>query len=220
VLSGTPSAEGMAYFDLYIGEQMCTYGIYIRTTVGAIASLNCGLGYTNNEFIVGRLNLGNTLTIPYSGGNGGNYSSQVINSTEVTGLTATLPAGTLNIGDGVLVFTLSGTTTNAGYALFNLDVASKICIYPLKINSSTLSTNTPTIHELEVYKHENIIYFKNNYLDLNYQIVDINGKKLSNGSLKKTETSLDIKDLELPKGIIFIIVDTKEGSKTYKLSSY
>lgn len=50
------------------------------------------------------------MTVTYSGGNGADYSSQApINSTGVTGLTATLSGGTLSNGSGTFTYVVSGT---------------------------------------------------------------------------------------------------------------
>jgi hypothetical protein len=50
------------------------------------------------------------LKIPYTGGNGGTFAAGTsISSTGVTGLSATLQAGTLNYGSGELIYDVSGT---------------------------------------------------------------------------------------------------------------
>ena len=51
-----------------------------------------------------------TLTVPYIGGNGGSYGpGSPIASTGVTGLNATLQAGSLAYGNGYLTYTITGT---------------------------------------------------------------------------------------------------------------
>jgi uncharacterized protein (TIGR02145 family) len=66
-------------------------------------------------------------SITYTGGNGGVYAAQTIASSGVTGLTATLVAGTLNSGNGTLTLTISGTPTSAGVASFTLVMGNKTC---------------------------------------------------------------------------------------------
>ena len=66
-------------------------------------------------------------SITYTGGNGGVYAAQTIASSGVTGLTATLAAGTLNSGNGTLTLTITGTPTSAGVASFTLVIGNKTC---------------------------------------------------------------------------------------------
>jgi uncharacterized protein (TIGR02145 family) len=67
-------------------------------------------------------------SITYTGGNGGVYAAKTIASTGVTGLTASLVAGTLNSGNGTLTFSISGTPTSDGIASFNIAIGNKTCI--------------------------------------------------------------------------------------------
>ncbi len=66
--------------------------------------------------------------ISYTGGNGGIYAAQTITSTGVTGITATLSAGTLNSGNGTLTLNLTGTPTSVGIASFLIVLGNKTCI--------------------------------------------------------------------------------------------
>ena len=70
---------------------------------------------------------GMSSTITYNGGNGGVFATQTIASTGVTGLTATLAAGTLNNGNGTFTLTISGTPTSSGVASFNIVFGDKSC---------------------------------------------------------------------------------------------
>jgi uncharacterized protein (TIGR02145 family) len=84
-------------------------------------------------------------TISYSGGNGGIYPSQSISSNGVTGLTATLAAGTLSNGNGTLSFSITGTPTSSGIASFSINFAGKTC------NLSRTVLATPTYAANSVY---------------------------------------------------------------------
>ncbi|MDR2954449.1 MAG: hypothetical protein LBV43_05160, partial [Prevotella sp.] len=78
------------------------------------------------------------LIVPYSGGNGGYYSSgNPIESTGVTGLTATLQPGNLAYGNGELVYTLSGTPSASSpeLATFDIDFAGFSCTSSVGANS-------------------------------------------------------------------------------------
>ena len=70
------------------------------------------------------------MEIPYIGGNGASYpAGSPITSTGNTGLTATLQAGVLQQGNGVLRYTLSGTPLldSPTTAYFNIDVLGNTC---------------------------------------------------------------------------------------------
>ena len=61
-----------------------------------------------------------TATVAYTGGNGVSYAAgSAISSTGVTGLTATLSAGTLASGAGSLTYTITGTPASSGTAAFH-----------------------------------------------------------------------------------------------------
>lgn len=70
------------------------------------------------------------MEVPYIGGNGASYPvGTPIASTGNTGLTATLQAGVLEQGNGVLRYTLSGTPLldSPAAAYFNIDVLGNSC---------------------------------------------------------------------------------------------
>ncbi|PXV62835.1 hypothetical protein CLV62_11751 [Dysgonomonas alginatilytica] len=70
------------------------------------------------------------MEIPYVGGNGASYpAGTAIASTGNTGLTATLQAGILQQGNGVLRYTLSGTPLldSPATAYFNINVLGNTC---------------------------------------------------------------------------------------------
>jgi prepilin-type N-terminal cleavage/methylation domain-containing protein len=62
-----------------------------------------------------------TVAIPYTGGLGQSYNNFIISSTGVTGLTATLSSGNLQVGSGNLIFNITGTTNSLGVANFSID---------------------------------------------------------------------------------------------------
>jgi uncharacterized protein (TIGR02145 family) len=68
-----------------------------------------------------------TSSISYIGGNEGYYNTQIINSTGVTGLVATLKEGTLNSGNGSFAMQISGTPNVAGIANFLITIGGKNC---------------------------------------------------------------------------------------------
>ena len=71
---------------------------------GSIATLNC-TGSTNNGTLTsGQAASSVNSVIAYTGGNGGAHSGQVVTSTGVTGVTATLAPGTFASGAGTLTY--------------------------------------------------------------------------------------------------------------------
>jgi len=78
------------------------------------------------------------ISIPYTAGEVGyNYASQTINSTGMTGLTATLTSGTLS-ASGTLEYEVTGTPSGGGTANFNLSNISNIGV---GCNNSNIAVN-------------------------------------------------------------------------------
>ncbi|MFN5459752.1 MAG: hypothetical protein ACK5AY_07575, partial [Bacteroidota bacterium] len=67
----------------------------IKETVGTVGAINCGGATTTGNLYANSTASGVTVTVPYTGGNGGYYASQSVASTGVTGLTASLTQGLL-----------------------------------------------------------------------------------------------------------------------------
>ena len=112
-----------------------------ESTQGSIQTIDCG-GAKINGTLYAKMNAtGVTAQISYTGGNGGFYTEQSVSSTGVTGLTATLAAGTFVTGSGNLTFTISGTPSASGTAEFAINIGGKNCtiactITDVKVGSS------------------------------------------------------------------------------------
>ena len=75
-----------------------------------------------------------TATVAYVGGNGATYAAgTAIASTGVTGLTATLQAGTLQNGAGNIIFSVSGTPSATGTASFPISFGGQSCSINLQV---------------------------------------------------------------------------------------
>ncbi|MGG7437250.1 hypothetical protein ACQ7CU_04135 [Chryseobacterium arthrosphaerae] len=73
-----------------------------------------------------------TLTIPYTGGNGGTYPSQ---SFTQNGLTFTLTAGNFSMGNGNVVYNINGTPVTSGTTSVNITAGGQSCNgLPLPVN--------------------------------------------------------------------------------------
>jgi uncharacterized protein (TIGR02145 family) len=107
----------------------------IKDTPATLGALDCGNAITTGTLIAGQAASGVSTSVPYTGGNGGSYSAQSISSTGVTGLTATLAAGSVNTGSGSLVYTVTGTPATAGTASFAITVGGQSCTFTVTVSS-------------------------------------------------------------------------------------
>lgn len=126
-ISGTPSGVGNAVFSLAFGGQVCSTATVTSTAAPSVATLTC-TATQSGTLTVGQAASGVTFTVPYTGGNGAAYNAGAgIASTGVTGLTATLVAGTLSNGSGTLTYNVTGTPSGSGLATFNLTFGGANC---------------------------------------------------------------------------------------------
>jgi hypothetical protein len=127
-ITGTPSSAGTANFAITIGGKSCTFSRTVNAPAGTVGNLNCGgtvlNGTLKNNTVVAP---GVTLSIPYTGGNGGSYANQSIPSTGVPGLVATLVANNFNVGSGTLVYNITGTPLGEGTAYFDINIGGRSC---------------------------------------------------------------------------------------------
>ncbi len=123
---------------------MCD-GVAVWTTggqcPGKIASLDCGNVILNGNVYSG-VPVSASCIVPYTGGNGGTYTSKSLSSSGVTGLTATLAQGTFASGSGNISFSLSGTPSSSGQANFTLNIGGKNCTMTIAVNASPYSSGT------------------------------------------------------------------------------
>lgn len=98
-----------------------------------ITALTCGSA-TFSAAATATVAYTGTATVPYTGGNGVAYSAgSAVASTGVTGLTATLAAGTLVSGAGNVAFAITGTPSAAGTASFAVSVGGQSCTVMLTV---------------------------------------------------------------------------------------
>ena len=155
-IAGTPSGVGTASFAISIGGQTCTITRAVNP-LGSILGLNCGAATNNGDLTVGTaVAIASNVTsiIPYTGGNGSAHVGQIITSTGVTGLTATLAAGNFANGNGTLTYTIQGIPSAVGNADFALNIGGQTCKLTRVVNqrSGSISqlncgsaTNTGTL---------------------------------------------------------------------------
>jgi uncharacterized protein (TIGR02145 family) len=101
--------------------------------IGTIGAINCSSVTNVGTLIQGTAASGVSSSVSYTGGNGGSHSGQIVTSTGVTGLTATLAAGTFANGNGTLEYTISGTPISSGTASFAINIGGQTCTLSISV---------------------------------------------------------------------------------------
>ncbi|WP_375447093.1 DUF3500 domain-containing protein [uncultured Fibrella sp.] len=119
-------------------------GTTVTPDSATVSALSCGSATFSTAAVGGTAYTG-TGTVPYTGGNGGTYATgSAITSTGVTGLTASLQAGSLGSGAGNLTFAISGTPSGAGTATFALSFGGQSCSLALPVGAPGSGTVVTT----------------------------------------------------------------------------
>jgi hypothetical protein len=140
VITGTPNIAGTASFSIELGGQSCTLALPVVQSKASVSTLTGTITPTTGTS--GTAYTG-TITLDYTGGNGGSYEASTASSTGVEGLTATLVAGTLANGTGKLTYTVSGTPTSAGTATFNISFGGQTFTVTVSVVAGTSGTTNP-----------------------------------------------------------------------------
>jgi glycosidase len=127
-------------------------------TAADISSLNCSGSTISGSATVGIAYSG-TVTMPYLGGNGLAYNAgSALTSSGVTGLTATLQAGTLASGSGSFTFSVTGTPSATGLATFSLAFGSRSCSVSIPVNEDPNFTQYGTPFTAVPNRQDAVIY--------------------------------------------------------------
>jgi uncharacterized protein (TIGR02145 family) len=113
---------------------------------GSINTLNCNTSTPTGTLTEGEAASGVSSSVPYSGGNGGAHAGQIVTSTGVSGLTATLTAGSFADGAGNLLYTISGTPASSGIASFALNIGGQTCTLTGLVNAAGPAYPAGTVH--------------------------------------------------------------------------
>ena len=123
-ISGIPSNIGTATFTITINEVVCSFKVEV--TDGNAFALKCGEAQFFGQTSIGAPSTG-LLRIPYTNGDGSSYpGGQYFFSSGVTGLKAISNSAVLDNNDP-LDFTVSGTASNQGYAIFDINILNSTC---------------------------------------------------------------------------------------------
>jgi uncharacterized protein (TIGR02145 family) len=126
----------------------------------SILGLTCASAVHNGILTESITASGVNSVISYTGGNGSAHNGQTVNSTGITGLTATLNPGSFATGNGTLSYAITGTPSAAGIANFAISIGGQSCtltrtvasMWPtgtVHCNSSTqiISVTNPTTNK-------------------------------------------------------------------------
>jgi hypothetical protein len=155
-ITGTPNSAGTAYFAINIGGQSCTFKREVTAPAGTITNLDCN-GRTINGTLKNNTTVSNvTFSVPYTGGNGGAYTTQSIPSTGVPGLTAKLTANNFNVGAGFLTYTIEGKPLGEGTASFNINIGGRNCTVNVTVNELIAADVICPAGSNDVYPYPNV----------------------------------------------------------------
>jgi hypothetical protein len=115
------------------------------TSSGLVSALNCNLASSLGSLVFNTPASGVVISVPYSGGNGGPYNAQLINSVGVSGLSASVSAGNFSLGTGTLNYTISGIPTTIGTGSFSFNLGGQTCTYTFNVTDN----NVASLGELE-----------------------------------------------------------------------
>lgn len=132
-ISGSPACDGTAVFLIEIGGQTCTLVREVESSEGIITDIHCENYSVNGSIVIDTDTDGVSISIPYSGSNGGSYGSLSFNSSGVTGLSLSTNGGFFDCEEGLLSLAMAGIPSQPGTLVFNLDIGSQSCILSIEI---------------------------------------------------------------------------------------
>ena len=108
----------------------------IKETVATVGSIDCGNATQTGLVYSSQVTSGVSISLAYTGGNGGFQATQIYTSTGVTGLTATLTPGLINNGSGNFIFTIAGIAFSEGTANFVVSIGGQTCSFTVTVQTA------------------------------------------------------------------------------------
>jgi uncharacterized protein (TIGR02145 family) len=106
---------------------------------GSINNIDCGSAVVNGELFSGISANITSITIPYTGGNGGAHNGQLVSSSGVSGLIASIDAAFLANGNGFLTYNIAGTPSSSGIASFAINIGGQTCTLIQTVNDGYIN---------------------------------------------------------------------------------
>ena len=123
--------------EINLGTAASPSWVQVTCQPPLVSTLDCNnarLDGANFRLAASSVPLSNvSARVPYTGGNGKTHDGQIVTSTGVTGLTATLSAGPFAIGADSLTYNLSGTPSGLGVANFALNIGGQSCTLSIPV---------------------------------------------------------------------------------------
>ena len=127
-ITGTPTSGGTADFNFNFGAVSCTFSVNVEGLFFDCLNTNVTGTLDKNDVATGV-----TATLNYFSANAQDYEAKTIPSTGVSGLTATLGAGTLANGNGTLTFDINGIPNKGGTAIFTFSFGNFTCNFTAEV---------------------------------------------------------------------------------------
>jgi uncharacterized protein (TIGR02145 family) len=127
---------GSGCLEINVGMPSLPEWARLQCLSGSISTLDCAGATVTGSLLLNQAASGVSVSVPYTGGNGGIHDGQVVTSTGVTDLTATLSPGNFGSGAGNLSYAITGTPASGGTASFALSIGGQTCTLDVTVSSA------------------------------------------------------------------------------------
>lgn len=130
---GTPQAAGLAMFTFTFRGITCSFNRIVEGP--KVNVLDCSIATPATSYFVAGVPMTRPLykKIGFDGGNSAAFPAMTIQSSGITGLTATLAPGKMDSEKGELLLILTGTPIAAGNATFRFLFGEKSCSFSIPV---------------------------------------------------------------------------------------
>lgn len=115
--------------------------------VGIVTALDCADATISGVLEDGIAATSVSFTLEYTDGNEGVYAGEVVASTGVTGLSATLNTGVLANGSGSVVYSITGTPSSVGFASFTVNLGGQACVVDVEVYATGMVPVFAILHQ-------------------------------------------------------------------------